>query len=253
MNWFTKISSVYFTVQNSFKISQPKTVSQIGDEMWNWAETNVSHKFKPDTPEWIAVDGLNVDETVGVVNWYVPNGVDGNDVLPYIKFCISELLNPLGIFVGSIVPDRSKMFDINVFRVYITKNETTKSTKLPVVNIKQKSVMPILRILGLSPDADGSFVGSIDAQDFKNRIQQAKQNMPSWDLSSPRSVTDDVVDEIQGAGYHTFQPPPLTTEDAVWYLSRLEELADFVIRSCVDYLGKYKQQAPQSARTIVWS
>lgn len=236
MSWFTKISSINFSVKDSHKISQPKTLHYIAADMWRWAAKNVPPHFKPSIPEWVAMDGFATDSTTGVINWYFPQNIEYNQIEPYINWCVNEELSPLGITVGYMNSDKSKMFDVNVVRIHITKNDTAELKQLPSMNLSNTNALILQQVLGLTPD----FSGSIQAGDLKNRIQQARASMDDWDLNDNTGYSNDIAEAFKG---FNIVNSPLEPDRIIFYLDQLGKIADFALQ---DYEQNKKLGKPVS-------
>ena len=168
MNWLQKIASVTFSIADSHKMSQPKTIFYISSEMNYWAHGNVPKNLLADVPEPIAMDGFNVDEPLGIINWYCERDTPESreDISMYVKQYEQEELAPLGIhFSPEIKFETSKMHKTPVARIQVIKNDTSKMSRLPTLNVSNMNANALLKLLGIVSD----YSGSIDANELKEK------------------------------------------------------------------------------------
>jgi len=218
-----KTASVTFSIMDSYKISQPKTLGDIGYELRDWAHKNVPKELQLPSWEAIAADGDYHFEYEGVLNWYVPPEVDMQEVSPYIMKAISEELSPMGIVVGSIRQDKSNSMNANVWRLDITQNDTKDIEKLPELNVANANAAKLLQSLGLTSSPHGE----IQAAELIERIQAAKSQRledferPAYDtVRVPAGGTGD-SDE----GGLRMIDPGLNQEKILWYYDALLQVA----------------------------
>ena len=184
MNWLTKLAAVRFQVADASKISQPKSVYWIGVLMNRWA---VDHepRYLQGGRNGITVDsdGEYSDELVGIINWYVNGQADPNEALMYIKQCLTEELEPLGIKAYPKYPvQKSGMFkDTWVWRVEVIENRTANFTKLPSREVRTENCRILFNMLGIVDGPDG-MIGRIDAQELLERIQEAYPKVEAYQV-----------------------------------------------------------------------
>lgn len=207
-----KVSSITFAPLDSHKISQPKTIFDIGNIMWYWAAKNVPEEYKPPVPEWVAMDGFDTHKTTGIINWYLPPDINPELILTYINECAYTELAPLNIRVGQITLDKSGMFGIPVYRVRIIKNETVDRPQVPELNVSNMNAVNILNVLELPTD----WQGQIDAQDLLRRVGTALVDMNTVPRYSPNEYEPEedqsymirVLNKLQEIAQWTIQNMP---------------------------------------------
>ena len=168
-----KIASVTFYIKGSYKISQPKDIDRIAHELWTWASQNAPRILTSFKPEPIAMDGFELGP-LGVINWYVPEGVDPKEIPMYIDQYIQEEALPLGINIQYQL-DKSKMFNVPVWRLKVTENKTTEHQRLPELNVSNRNAAVLLEHLKLNTE----LAGEINAYDLLERVRSAVSSEPS--------------------------------------------------------------------------
>jgi len=234
MSWFKKIASITFFPIDSHKISQPKTVFNLSYALMGWVYKNLPEELRSKTPEPVASDGLtDMDKMTGIINWYVPKEVEMQDVVPYIFKAIEQEFTPLGISVSHIEKDKSNMFDENVLRLHVNKNETSEQQAIPELNAANRNALILLKILGLEED----YSGTVDAQEIKNRIEKLRQTDLLKDFTLDPSETQSVKEQDPADWWKQEEPQKgprmidmgLSQEQLNRYLDELEQIADYAL------------------------
>ena len=178
MNWLQKTSSVTFSIADSYKISQPRTIFYIASYMNYWAHDNVPKELCADVPEVIALDGLeDMDKPTGVINWYYKEDSEESRryIEMYIKQYEQEELIPLGInFSPEIKFETSKMYKTPVARIRVVKNDTFQRDRLPELNVSNQNASALLKLLGIKSDINANSVGILDS--MARLLAAAKNN-----------------------------------------------------------------------------
>ena len=212
-----KIASFTFRVKDSHRVSQPKTVAQIGWDLLGWAYENAPKNLTAHKPESISQDGFDTGYT-GIINWYVPKGVDPNEYPLYIDQFIQEEALPVGIQITYKL-DQSKMFKTPVWRLNVVKNGTTETEKLPEMNIVNTNASILFGILDLPDEQDGE----INAYDLLSRIDQGRTLHGQTPMTRGPSQV-----KTPGGAMHIDQG--MDEERMSRYLNSLEQVAQAAIK-----------------------
>jgi len=217
MNWLQKTSSVTFSIADSYKISQPRTIFYIASYMNYWAHDNVPKELCADVPEVIALDGLeDMDKPTGVINWYYKEDSEESRryIEMYIKQYEQEELIPLGInFSPEIKFETSKMYKTPVARIRVVKNDTFQRDRLPELNVSNQNASALLKLLGIKSEPSGS----IDAGELQSRISESINKVDKF-------VRPDTIEEKPGK--NTIMVFGLYPDQLMQYLYILDKMTD---------------------------
>ena len=175
MNWLKsllKTSSVTFSLQDSDKISQPKTVYNLSTDLYYWAVKNVPKKYFNNKRVMIDVDGLDVDTYTGTINWYITDPELSYDIPKYINQWIQEIsLLDIEAQIGEL--EQSNMYpDDLVWRINIIKNLTIEFEKIPELNLTNDNAKALFGALNMP----AQFEGIIDLKIFEQRLKNVNPN-----------------------------------------------------------------------------
>ena len=217
MNWLQKIASVTFSIADSYKISQPRTIFYIASYMNYWAHDNVPKELCADVPEIIALDGLeDIDKPTGGINWYYKEDSEESRryIEMYIKQYEQEELIPLGInFSPEIKFETSKMYKTPVARIRVVKNDTFQRDRLPELNVSNQNASALLKLLGIRSEPSGS----IDASELLSRILENRDKVDSYTRFDRTEVEP---------GKNTNIMFGLSRDQLIQYLNILEKMTD---------------------------
>ena len=182
-----------------------------------WAHNNVPKELCADTPEVIALDGLeDMDKPTGVINWYYKE--DSEEARRYIEMYVKqyeqEELAPLGInFSPEIKFETSKMYKIPVARIRVVKNDTFQRDRLPELNVSNQNASALLKLLGIESESSGS----IDAGELQSRISESINKIDKF-------TRLDTIEESPGKS--TIMVFGLSRDQLMQYLYILDKMTD---------------------------
>lgn len=224
MNWLQKTASITFSIKDSVKISQPKTVLDLSYELLNWANSNLPDDFKiHNFWDYVTCDGDSIESMTGTINWYFPSRVNPDDLLPYIRQSIKDCFEPLGVNIGNLYHNKSNLYsEFRVWRIPIQSNETENLNKYPELNVSNVNAERLFRLLGLNFE----YMGSINANSLKQHIQNARLKINDHVLPpSKETLTNQQGQEI---GFSA--DPGFTEEKIIHLLKELSIITDTAIR-----------------------
>jgi len=120
------------------------------------------------TPEVVTIDGLDVDSTSGIINFYTA-GLNPTRVEEFLDSILSSLKQAGAENIGELKREKSKMFKSDVIRIpvgSITKKEVVKP---PELNMANANATHIFQGILKYQFGEGSLV-NIDANDLIKRI-----------------------------------------------------------------------------------
>ena len=218
MNWLQKVSSVTFTLEQSNRIAQPRTISDIANNLYTWAENNIPRQYFEDQ-RMIDMDGLDVDSFTGIVNWYITKPELSNDIPMYINQWIQEEMAPLGFRVRMGELEQSGMFsDRLVQRIHIDNNPTVDYPKIPEMNLANDNAESLMNALGIPFDWDGA----VDLNELKTKLEM----FTPWDQQDlTRDPEHDISERVQ-----LFQGGR-TPEQVSRYIDGLRRMVEFGLKN----------------------
>ncbi|MHA2279748.1 MAG: hypothetical protein ACXAC5_02475 [Promethearchaeota archaeon] len=222
MNWLQKISSVTFSLEESHRIAQPKTVFDLANDLNLWAHENAPRYFTEGNWQVIDQDGLDTSEMTGTINWYYdPEKIPPSEVetIPdYMRQWFQEELAALGCKINIRGPEQSNAFkQLRVYRLDILNNPTEEYPEMPWMNLSNDNAQALLGMLNIP-----NLQGSIDLGELRARIQGLTQ-------PHMREFTMDTTDEGMGPGRHIDFGRELV--QMMEYVVRLENMIDFGLRN----------------------
>jgi hypothetical protein len=146
---------------------------QLNSKLYEWMdnrEISYLKEFGVLVPrsETITMDGVSgMDDPTGTINFYV----DGIKEETYIRILglIKKYLRENGIEIGKVRKERSYMFDSEVLRIPIIKNQSFEADRPPEISLANNNMFFIFRdVLGIDKDLwkDNTF----DAKELLDRI-----------------------------------------------------------------------------------
>lgn len=221
MSWLRKVSSVTFSLDQSEHIAQPKTIYDLANGLYTWAEKNVPREYFASHGRKIDIDGLDTSAPTGTINWYISNPDLAADVPMYVSQWIQEEMLPWGfeVRIGELEP--SRMFpDELVYRIHVQNNPTQNLTKIQEMNITNKNAESLFMLLNISTKY---LEGSMDLQELKRRIQGVDESRISEFTRDAENV-DDLGPFNTFVQHREFG---LDADRLKSYLARLNEMVDY--------------------------
>ena len=179
MNWLTKISGITFSLEQSHRIAQPKTISTLSYDLADWATSHVPRYLI----KRIDMDGLNPDQLTGTINWYIDEPQIG-EIPMYVNQWIQEEMSPLGFDIKVRGPERSNSFDSWVWRIDVLKNPTEEYTKLPKINLSNSNARALLGLLNIPFD----HMGSVSLRELRQRLALTTEHQVQEFTQSPEKI-----------------------------------------------------------------
>lgn len=251
MNWLIKIAGTTFFIQDAQRIAKPKSLTDIANHMMQWMSSYMPKNLLPDSKcpryQFITPDGDYIwdNSYTGVINIYTCDE-SPQDILTYVEQYIREELLPSGIqsqIQKGPLPqwvDRSKMYDVPVWRLLIKQNETSSLTNIPQANFTTRNTQVLLTMLGLDAQYHE---GRIDPADLKQRIQKAYTKVDAFTISDEAKQDGGASAFQQMFSGEEYNEPSeeqrnlawsynkgLTAEDLTRKLQSLEQIADFCLQ-----------------------
>jgi len=137
-----KIASMDVYVQDFQYPTDLNTINDIARDAerklpFNNLSEEEKNKFRSQrTPEVVAVDGLDIDSTSGVINFYTA-GLSPVRIEEFLDSILSSLKQAGAENIGEVKREKSKMFKSDVIRIpvgSITKKEVVKPPELNMAN-----------------------------------------------------------------------------------------------------------------------
>lgn len=226
-SWFQSIAkpikcaSVTILPLGADRVSGPKKVMDIGNILNQWVIDNLPKAYLPENvPGYMVVtsDGYE-NGLLGVVNWYINPDVPVSKVLPYVRYAIDTELTPLGINVA-VTQDKSRMYEIPVFRLRIVSNKTSEHTRVPEMNVTNANFAALMKALGLPVE----YEGRIHAQELLDRLANAYYN-PALQPPEPSPLYPP-FGEDPNERIHVINNP-VRPEHIKELLAQLKQVADY--------------------------
>lgn len=209
-------------------------------------------RFRPD-PTSVEPDtsSSRFDGPTGTINVYAKRDDEISEYPKAIRAWIEDKKAEGYDIRCSMKPDTSGMYGVPVFRVEVVTNPSTEYEEIPEVNMSNGNAFAILRLLGLSSgDADQDYVGSIDLQSLRKRIEAASQEQMRTEVREPGYLADradmdlgtgdismDPSDAWKGGPIQS-QPPAQRTGSTIYDGGRSEQYIDYRLQrlyELVDY------------------
>jgi len=168
MNWLQKTASVTFSLEQSDRIAQPKTISSIANAFFTWALKHVPRNLiGSGSRRLIDMDGVNVSSPTGTINWYVKNADLAADIPMYVNQWVQEEMLPLGFHVrlGNLEP--SGMYSMLVYRIHVLNNPTGDYPQIPEINLSNINAEGFLNSLNIPTKY---LEGSMSIDEFEQRM-----------------------------------------------------------------------------------
>lgn len=220
MNWLQKISSVSFWLDGSQKISQPKTISDLANDLQKFASDRIGFFLSVHT---ITPDGTDFDQMTGTINWYVTDRVPV-DQQRRIMFDWSkemELLDYKISIAGPQVSGMSRPRDppLMVYRVRVLQNGSEDYMQIPELNASNDNAKAFMEALGVPFD----WSGSISLGDMKTKLE----------MFAPYQQQDLVIPTYDDQGEQRARTVNFgRNEDQVqWYVDQMTRIVDFGLQN----------------------
>lgn len=220
LSWLQKFASVNFYISNSNKISQPKTVEYLANDLLIWADKHVPKQLRLDFWDFITSDGEGHSTSTGVINWYFPTNIQPHRLTPFIEQGIEEVLVPMGVEIGRAFTSKSNLHKANTWRIPVISNPTSKQEELPKLNIKNDFAEVLFNLLNVSPEGPHGWIGQIPAQELLSKIQLARTKVHAFTASPREDVAVKILGTEIGRGYD----PGINEEQLNRYLNELEKM-----------------------------
>ena len=198
MNWFKKIASVTFWIDDTDKISQPMNLLDICEDIKNF----IYYEAKIGENTGIIFDSIEPDTSrseydgpLGYINFYLYNtNVDISYVEEAINMYNASRFNKIKIAVRG--EDESGVRKGNVIRLEVIENNTVNFEQIPIMNLSNANARILLYLLrneGVSNISD-DLMGQININELKNAIMDIESN----DFVLQTYTRDTTIDQEEG-------------------------------------------------------
>jgi len=187
-SWLKK-ASITFSLNDAYKIAQPKNMSDLSRDMMNFMHYK-NNTYKPGFND-ISPDGDDYDKFEGTINVYVPQGTSTEEVKKAILAYIEDI--QVEGYKMSIKLDTSNLTNSYVFRVNVSENPTKNLPQIPDINMANGNAAAIMRLVGLDDSS-----GSIGLNDLKKRIIAVSQEEMKKEVIEPGHINPNVDFDIMG-------------------------------------------------------
>ena len=248
MNWynyfkkisFVKTASITFSLEDAWKISQPKNLLDLCHDFLNFIHYGAklsNDRFRPGMTD-IEPDTSSSDfgGYTGVINFYVKQDDDINEYPKAINAWIEDKAIEGYRITYSNKPEQSKSRNSKVFRINILHNPSEDYNVIPELNLANGNAMAILRLLGLSAGMEDDYSGKIDLNDLRRRIEAVSKEEMQKEVTPPGYLSDhanmdmnrglidiDEADQWKGPG---IQDNPPSSGVQIFQQGRDEEYID---------------------------
>lgn len=187
MNWLQKVANINFQLKDHNKISKPKNISDMCFGLISWAEQNLPKHLIPQNLnyDFITPDGWDWDNLTGTINWYIPDNITIEQVLPFTEKAIDDYLTPLGIKIGQIHNNKSNLFKLNTLRIPIIQNDTAALTDIPYLDISVRNGAVLCDMLNIPHN------GSININELEQKVKNAWNKIQHFTIPETKSVNFD--------------------------------------------------------------
>lgn len=210
MNWYRliktsslhKIASVTFSLDEAYRIAQPKNILSLCSEMVQFFHKAkiITKTFNPNYITGVTPDGDDFDQMTGTINLYVPKQdwqtFNRSEYEAAIQSYIHEK-NVEGYRIEAKL-GTSNMTGGPVYRIQVIVNGSEQYPVIPEINMANGNAAAILRLLGL-PDEPS---GSVDLQTLLNRINSISQEEMQRETVEPGHINPNVEFDIFSGNFN---------------------------------------------------
>ncbi len=182
-----KTASITFSLNDAYKISQPKNMLDLSFDIFSFINKKVLAPQKsPMSINDISPDGDDYDKMTGTINVYVFDESNLKEIENIVKSIIEEY-SQYG-FVMNYKIDNSRS-GRKVFRLNVTENPTINYPELPEINMANDNALSIMRLIGLN-----GYTGRESLSEIKKRILAVSQEEMQKEVEPNRIITDKDLD-----------------------------------------------------------
>lgn len=197
MNWLQKIATVTFTLEGSHKISQPKTVDDLGYELLKFVHEKYGDFMGIHD---ISSDGDDLGKMTGKINWYVSDKVPENQQIQIMQEWIQEMsLMDYNMQISG--PERSGMNDWNpnpdkpelmVYRIHVLQNGSENYMEIPEINMANSNANDVMNAIGVQFD----WTGSVELNELKTKLEMFTPYQQQELIQEPEYSPEDKVQMV---------------------------------------------------------
>jgi len=180
MNWFKKIASVTFWIEDSDKISQPMNLLDICSDISNF----IYYEAKIGKDTGIRFDHIEPDTSrsqfdapMGYINFYLhKTNIDIEYIKRVIDMYNKSRMGKIKIMVHQ--EEQSRARKGNVIRLEVIENDTVNYEEVPDINLSNENARALLKLLGDEgiSNISNDLMGQLNINELKQAISDIEAN-----------------------------------------------------------------------------
>lgn len=198
-----KTASVTFSLEDSWRIAQPKNLLNLCSDFINFIYYNkklAKENFKPYSTD-IEPDTSSSDFEgyTGIINFYINPEYDIKEYINAIDAWIEDKAIEGYKIEYSKNPDQSNSRSWKVFRINVIENPSEHYDAIPEINLANGNAMAILRLLGISTAGGDAYSGKMSLEELRKKIESVSKEQMQSEITPSGYLSDHAeIDMSQG-------------------------------------------------------